>query len=242
MEEKVLAIIPARSGSKGIKNKNIKELNKKPLIAYTIEVARKSEIFEDIVVSTDSEKYAEISKEYGAIVPFLREEKLSSDTASSLDVILDVLEKMEKLGKRYETLVLLQPTSPLRTVENLKEAYNLYLKNKANAVVSVCEMEHSPLWSNILPIDNKMDGFLKKIGNKNRQQLEKYYRINGAIYIANIEYFKRYKDFYYKNSYAYIMSRENSIDIDEEIDFKIAEFLMKEKGNKNDWTNKKTIW
>jgi len=234
MEEKVLAIIPARSGSKGIKNKNIKELNKKPLIAYTIEVARKSEIFEDIVVSTDSEKYAEISKEYGAIVPFLREEKLSSDTASSLDVILDVLEKMEKLGKRYETLVLLQPTSPLRTVENLKEAYNLYLKNKANAVVSVCEMEHSPLWSNILPIDNKMDGFLKKIGNKNRQQLEKYYRINGAIYIANIEYFKRYKDFYYKNSYAYIMSRENSIDIDEEIDFKIAEFLMKEKGNKND--------
>lgn len=234
MEEKVLAIIPARSGSKGIKNKNIKELNKKPLIAYTIEVARKSEIFEDIVVSTDSEKYAEISKEYGAIVPFLREEKLSSDTASSLDVILDVLEKMEKLGKRYETLVLLQPTSPLRTVENLKEAYNLYLKNKANAVVSVCEMEHSPLWSNILPIDNKMDGFLKKIGNKNRQQLEKYYRINGAIYIANVEYFKRYKDFYYKNSYAYIMSRENSIDIDEEIDFKIAEFLMKEKGNKND--------
>ncbi|MCF2700356.1 acylneuraminate cytidylyltransferase family protein [Fusobacterium mortiferum] len=234
MEEKVLAIIPARSGSKGIKNKNIKELNEKPLISYTIEVARESEIFEDIVVSTDSEKYAEISKEYGAIVPFLREEKLSSDTASSLDVILDVLEKMEKLGKRYETLVLLQPTSPLRTVENLKEAYNLYLKNKANAVVSVCEMEHSPLWSNILPIDNKMDGFLKKIGNKNRQQLEKYYRINGAIYIANIEYFKRYKDFYYKNSYAYIMSRENSIDIDEEIDFKIAEFLMKEKGNKND--------
>lgn len=234
MEEKVLAIIPARSGSKGIKNKNIKELNEKPLISYTIEVARESEIFEDIVVSTDSEKYAEISKEYGAIVPFLREEKLSSDTASSLDMILDVLEKMEKLGKRYETLVLLQPTSPLRTVENLKEAYNLYLKNKANAVVSVCEMEHSPLWSNILPIDNKMDGFLKKIGNKNRQQLEKYYRINGAIYIANIEYFKRYKDFYYKNSYAYIMSRENSIDIDEEIDFKIAEFLMKEKGNKND--------
>lgn len=234
MEEKVLAIIPARSGSKGIKNKNIKELNEKPLISYTIEVARESEIFEDIVVSTDSEKYAEISKEYGAIVPFLREEKLSSDIASSLDVILDVLEKMEKLGKRYETLVLLQPTSPLRTVENLKEAYNLYLKNKANAVVSVCEMEHSPLWSNILPIDNKMDGFLKKIGNKNRQQLEKYYRINGAIYIANIEYFKRYKDFYYKNSYAYIMSRENSIDIDEEIDFKIAEFLMKEKGNKND--------
>lgn len=229
MEEKVLAIIPARSGSKGIKDKNIRELNGKPLIAYTIEVARESEIFEDIVVSTDSEKYAEISKEYGAIVPFLREENLSTDTASSLDVILDVLEKMEKLGKKYETLILLQPTSPLRTVEDLKEAYNLYLKNKANAVVSVCEMEHSPLWSNTLPLDNKMDGFLKNIGNKNRQQLDKYYRINGAIYISNVEYFKRYKDFYYENSYAYIMSRENSIDIDEEIDFKIAEYLIKEK-------------
>lgn len=235
MKEKILAIIPARSGSKGIKDKNIRELNGKPLIAYTIEVARESNLFEDIVVSTDSEKYAEISKEYGAIVPFLREENLSTDTASSLDVILDVLEKMERLGKKYETIILLQPTSPLRTVEDLKEAYNLYLNKKANAVISVCEMEHSPLWSNTLSLDNKMDGFLKNIGNTNRQQLEKYYRINGAIYIANIEYFKKYKNFYYENSYAYIMSRENSIDIDEEIDLKITEYLFNErKREKND--------
>lgn len=240
MKEKNLAIIPARSGSKGIKDKNIKELNGKPLIAYTIEVARKSKIFEDIVVSTDSEKYADISKKYGALVPFLREEKLSGDQASSLDVILDVLEKMKQLGKEYDTLILLQPTSPLRTEEDLKQAYEFYLEKKASAVVSVCEMEHSPLWANTLPLSKKIDNFLRDIGNKNRQQLEKYYRINGAIYIVNVEYFKKYKNFYQEDSYAYIMSRENSIDIDEEIDFKIAEYLIKEK-EKNDKTNKKII-
>lgn len=235
-----LAIIPARSGSKGIKDKNVKELNGKPLIAYTIEVARKSKIFEDIVVSTDSEKYADISKKYGALVPFLREEKLSGDQASSLDVILDVLEKMKQLGKEYDTLILLQPTSPLRTEEDLKQAYEFYLEKKASAVVSVCEMEHSPLWANTLPPSKKIDNFLRDIGNKNRQQLEKYYRVNGAIYIVNVEYFKKYKNFYQEDSYAYIMSRENSIDIDEEIDFKIAEYLIKEK-EKNDKTNKKII-
>lgn len=240
MKEKILAIIPARSGSKGIKDKNIKELNGKPLIAYTIEVARKSKIFEDIVVSTDSEKYADISKKYGALVPFLREEKLSGDQASSLDVILDVLEKMKQLGKEYDTLILLQPTSPLRTEEDLKQAYEFYLEKKASAVVSVCEMEHSPLWANTLPPSKKIDNFLRDIGNKNRQQLEKYYRVNGAVYIVNVEYFKKYKNFYQEDSYAYIMSRENSIDIDEDIDFKIAEYLIKEK-EKNDKTNKKII-
>lgn len=227
MKEKILAIIPARSGSKGLKDKNVKEMNGKPLIAYTIEVAKESELFSDIIVSTDSEKYANISKKYGAEVPFFRSEDLSGDGASTNDVVIEVLENLEKIGKEYDTFIILQPTSPLRTVEDLRNAYGLYKKNKANSVVSVCEMEHSPLWSNTLSESNSMDNFLEKIGNKNRQQLEKYYRINGAIYISNVEYFKKYKNFYKEKSYAYIMSREHSIDIDEELDFRIAEYFMR---------------
>lgn len=227
MREKVLGIITARSGSKGIKDKNIKEMNGKPLIAYTIEVANKSRIFNKVLVSTDSEKYADISRKYGAEVPFLRSEELSSDTATTNDVIMEVLEKLEKMGEKYDSFIVLQPTSPLRTVEDLKGAYELYQNNKANSVVSVCEMEHSPLWSNTLPKDNCMDNFLKEGNNKIRQKLDKYYRINGAIYMCNVEYFKKYKNFYKEKSYAYIMSREHSIDIDEEIDFQIAEYLLK---------------
>lgn len=124
----------------------------------------------------------------------------------------------------------MQPTSPLRTEKNIIEAYKMYLEKKANSVVSVCEMEHSPLWANSLNEERRMDSFLKGIDvNGNRQELEIYYRINGALYIANVEYFKKYQDFYYKDSYAYIMEKENSIDIDDELDFKIAEYLIKNK-------------
>lgn len=227
MEEKILAIIPARSGSKGLKDKNIKDLNGKPLIAHTIEVAKKSNLFSEIIVSTDSERYAEISREYGAIVPFLRSEELSSDAVSSTDVILDVLKKMEDLGKKYDSFILLQPTSPLRTIKDLQGAYKLYQEKGANAVISVCEMEHSPLWSNTLPENLSLDNFLKKENDDNRQRLPIYYRLNGAIYISNVKYFTKYKDFYCKDSYAYIMSKENSIDIDDELDFNIAKYLIK---------------
>lgn len=227
MREKILAIIPARSGSKGLKDKNIKMMNGKPLIAYTIEAAKKSKIFEDIIISTDSEKYAEIAKKYGGSVPYLRDEKLANDNAKSSDVIFDILNRIEK---KYDLFILLQPTSPLRTEKNIIEAYKMYLEKKANSVVSVCEMEHSPLWANSLNEERRMDSFLKGIDvNGNRQELEIYYRINGALYIANVEYFKKYQDFYYKDSYAYIMEKENSIDIDDELDFKIAEYLIKNK-------------
>lgn len=200
MKEKILAIIPARSGSKGLKDKNIKMMNGKPMIAYTIEAAQNSKIFEDIIISTDSEKYAEIAKKYGGSVPYLRDKKLANDNAKSSDVILDILNRVEK---KYDSFIMLQPTSPLRTEKNIIEAYKMYLEKKANSVVSVCEMEHSPLWANILNEERRMDSFLKGIDvNKNRQELETYYRINGALYIANVEYFKKYQNFYYKDSYA----------------------------------------
>lgn len=229
MQDKILAIIPARSGSKGLKDKNIKELNGKPMIAYTIEAAIKSSIFEDIIVSTDSKEYAEIALKYGADVPFLRSKELSSETASSKDVILDVINKMIAKGSKYDYFMLLQPTSPLRTSRNIKEAYKLLLEKKANAVVSVCEVDHHPFLSNKLDETLLLDGFLGEYDNIRRQDLDKFYRINGAIYLSKTDYFLMFQNFYKNNSIAYIMEKIASIDIDNFIDFKLAEILLNKK-------------
>ena len=134
-----IAIISARSGSKGLPDKNIKELSGKPLMAYSIEAAIQSECFDDVMVSTDSEKYAEIARMYGAEVPFMRSEVTSSDTASSWDVVEEVLQGYEKMGKIFDTICLLQPTSPMRTSGDIKAAYSLYKEKDAIAVLSMTE-------------------------------------------------------------------------------------------------------
>lgn len=226
-----LAVIPARSGSKGVPNKNIKLLDKIPLMAYTIEVAKQSGVFSEIMVSTDSQEYAQIALKYGANVPFLRSKENASDTASSWDVVREILNNYESGGKRFETVCLLQPTSPLREVKDVIGAYNLYKKNTANAVISVCEVDHSPLWSNTLPDSMSLDDFISKEAFQPRQKLKTYYRINGAIYIVNADYVQKESNIY-RGSYAYIMPKENSIDIDTELDFLIAESIMKYRHKK----------
>lgn len=226
-----LAIIPARCGSKGLKDKNIKLLNGKPLIAYTIEAAIKSEKFSHIMVSTDSYDYAKIAIEYGAEVPFYRSENTSSDSASSWDVVKEVLEEYKKSGIEFDTFTLLQPTSPLRDFSDIKNAFNIFNEKSAIAVVSVCEMEHSPLWSNILPADDSMNGFLKDTSNRQRQRLDKFYRINGAIYLSTVKAFYENTNLYREGCFAYKMPLEKSIDIDTELDFKITESIIKEIGN-----------
>ena len=227
--KKCLAIIPARSGSKGLKNKNIKLLKGKPLIAYTIESAIKSEVFEDIIVTTDSEQYKKISEEYGAWVPFLRSEGLSNDEASTNDVIEDVLYNLEKMGKTYDSFMLLQPTSPLRDKDDICASFEQFYSKKCNSLVSMSECDHSPVFSKQLGVERRLDGFLDNISKVRRQDMNPYYRLNGAIYIVKVEYFMRYKNFYKENSFAYIMEKSKSIDIDDELDFKIAEFLMDKK-------------
>lgn len=224
-----LAIIPARSGSKGLKDKNIKLLNGKPLIAYTIEAAKKSGIYSHILVSTDSKKYADIALKYGAEVPFYRSEENASDTASSWEVVKEVLRNYQKLGTEFEMFTLLQPTSPLRNFEDIKNAYHLFNEKKSIAIVSVCEMEHSPLWSNVLPKDSSLDGFLNVETNKQRQSLAKFYRLNGAIYMANVKEFLENQNLYRKGCYAYQMPTEKSIDIDTELDFRIAEVILNQQ-------------
>ena len=229
-----LAIIPARSGSKGLKDKNIKFLNEKPLLAYTIETAKKSGLFNEIMVSTDSEKYAEIAKQHGANVPFLRSEKLSNDTASSWDVVKDVIGRYKELGLEFETVALLQPTSPLRTSSDIIQGYKIFQEKYANFVVGVCEMDHSPLWSNTLPNDGSMENFIKpEVVGLPRQSIPTYYRINGALYIIKVDYLMKFTNIYADKSFATVMKKENSIDIDDQIDFTIAEVLLSQC-NKNE--------
>ncbi len=220
-----LAIIPARGGSKRLPRKNVLDLCSKPLIAYTIEAALKSKNINKVIVSSDDEEILDISKKFGADI-IKRPIDLANDTATTFDTIKHTIDNFEK----YDYIVLLQPTSPLRNEKHIDEAIELLEKKKADAIVSVCEMEHSPLWSNTLPKDGNMSNFLKdEILNKRSQDLDKFYRLNGAIYICKTEKLIENKSFLLKeNIFAYIMNREYSIDIDEEIDFSIAQILMSE--------------
>lgn len=226
---KNIAIIPARSGSKGVKDKNIRKLCGKPLIAYTIESALKSGEFDEVMVSTDSEEYAEIARQYGAKVPFLRSAATASDTASSWDMIEEVLSGYRELGQEFNTFCLLQPTSPLRSTDDILRAYKLYREKASFAVVSVCEAEHSPLWCGHLPDSGEFIGFIDQENMKQRQARGKFYRLNGAIYIVDIQKFAIDKFLYHEGSYAFVMPQERSIDIDTELDLLLAEVILNNK-------------
>ena len=222
-KKKYLSIIPARGQSKRVKNKNILPLNGKPLIAYTINSALKSKYLDRVFVSSDNTAILEMSKRFGAET-LKRPRNLAKDTSTTFDVIKHAIKNI----KGFEYVVVLQPTSPLRDEKHIDKAINFLKKKKADAVISVCKEDHSPLWSNVLPKDKSLKGFLKeKIVDKRSQDLKNYYRLNGAIYICKIQKLLEKKSFFLKsNIYAFEMSREKSIDIDTKLDFLLAEFLI----------------
>lgn len=218
-----LAIIPARGGSKRLPRKNLLDLAGQPLVAWSIEAGLNSKYIDNVVVSSDDVEILAISKRYNAET-IVRPVELASDTATTFDAIQHTIDNV----KRYDYIVLLQATTPLRDEKQIDEAIELLESKNADAIVSVCEMDHSPLWSNTLNENLSMQGFLKEeILHKRSQDLEKYFRLNGAIYICKTEKLLEEKSFFLKeNIYAYKMSRESSIDIDEEIDFRMAEFYL----------------
>jgi len=228
-DKRVLALIPARGGSKRLPQKNILPLGEKPLITWTIEAALKSDIIDSVVVSTDCKEIAKVSIASGAKVPFERPEKLSNDNATSLDVVLHAIDKLKEDGDDYDIVILLQPTSPLRCNKDIIKAFELFDKKNANGIVSVCEMEHSPLWSNKLPEDLSLSGFLSNdLHNKRSQELQNYYRLNGAIYITLIEELRNQNKFLLnENCFAFIMDKNKSVDIDTLDDFHLAEYYLK---------------
>lgn len=224
---KSIAIIPARSGSKGLKDKNIKELNGKPMMAYSIGAALRSNRFDCVHVSTDSEQYAEIARTYGADVPFLRERTLAQDHTSTWDALRYVIRKYEEMGQRFDLVTLLQPTSPLRDENDICNAFQIFEEKNADAVISVCELEHSVQICNTLGENGSMNQFIdsNKVGP--RQAHETFYRINGAIYIQKTQMLMKKENLYNENSYAYVMDKVNSIDVDDLFDFRMAEMAMK---------------
>lgn len=227
---RITALIPARGGSKRLPRKNVKILCGKPLISWTIEAAKKSKYIDNVIVSTDDLEIKEISEQWGAKVPFLRPDYLSSDTASSFDVIKHAIEFL-KINDENHLLILLQPTSPLRTFEQIDEALEYFFKKQAEGIVSISECEHSPLWSNSLPENLSMENFIRpEIIGKRSQDLPNYYRLNGSIYIYKTKsLLKENKIFYNKQVFGFKISKESSIDIDSALDFNIAEFFLKDE-------------
>ncbi|MEN4045781.1 acylneuraminate cytidylyltransferase family protein [Sulfurimonas sp. NWX367] len=219
-----LAIIPARGGSKRLPRKNVLDLAGKPLISWSIEAAKQSKYIDEVVVSSDDDEVLNIAKEQNASI-MKRPVKLATDTATTFEVVEHLIKNFEK---QYTYIILLQPTSPLRKSEDIDKAIEFLHTKNADAVISVCEMEHSPLWSNTLPKDKSMATFLhKEILNKRSQDLETYYRLNGSIYIIKVAKLLEKKSFFLKdNIYAYVMDQKKSIDIDTKLDLEIANYLL----------------
>ncbi|MBF0504253.1 MAG: acylneuraminate cytidylyltransferase family protein [Candidatus Omnitrophica bacterium] len=226
--QRIIALVPARGGSKGLPHKNIRLLEGKPLIAWTIEQAKKSKYIDRVIVSTDDKKIANISKQYQAQVPFLRPAALATDKAAMMDVVFHAMEWIKRNNDSYDLIMLLQPTSPLRKSRDIDDAIKWLFKKNAKAIVSVCKTEHHPYGANVLPKNGCMGTFIRpEIVNKNRQQLPVFYRINGAIYLANWSYLKKNRQFLGKKTYAYIMPAVRSVDIDSHMDFEFAGFCLK---------------
>lgn len=223
---KILYLIPARGGSKGIPHKNIKLLHGKPLIQYSIEVARKFAADDDICISTDDLQIKAVAEGLGLKVPFLRPDYLASDTAGTSDVIIHALDFYSKQGKEYDVVVLLQPTSPLRTVQNVKDCLAIYT-DEYDMVTTVKESNVSA----VLCKENT-HGYLEQViggNNVRRQEAEKLYEYNGAVYVINANAVKNKGLGRFTKIKKFVMSEENSVDIDTMLDWKFCEMLLSEK-------------
>lgn len=222
----IIAIIPARGGSKGIPQKNIKKLGEKPLIAYTIEEALRSKYLAHTYVSTEDPEIATISKKYGATV-IERPSSLAEDSSKTISVILHAIDYLERNNIYPQIIVLLQPTSPLRNSEDIDTAIKLYLENECDSVISVCEPDNSPFWCFTFNGKYLHPLFDQRYINTQRQDLPMVFIPNGAIYISSPESIRRLESFYGERTIPYCMPPERSIDIDKPLDFVVAEVLIK---------------
>lgn len=228
--KKILCIIPARSGSKGLPGKNIKKLLGKPLIAYTIEHAKGSKYIDRIIVSTDSSKISKISKQYGAEAPFIRPKRLATDKSSGIDVLLHAIGWMEEKEKYdFDILVLLHATAPLRKTEDIDNSIELLFKKDYDNIFSVTEAHRNPYFNMVEMDDNRRIKLVKKGNFPTRQSAPKAFDMNSSIYVWKKKALKEKKSVFLRKSGIYLMPRERSIDIDDYIDFKISEALMRKR-------------
>lgn len=222
--KRVLAVIPARSGSKGIPHKNIKMLKGKPLMAYSIEAAKSSIYIDEVMVSTDSREYAEVARDWGAQVPFLRPAQLAADTSKTIEAIIHVRDEYEALGKHFDILVILQPTSPFRTALDIDGSLECFMDHDMQGLVSVRPCETPPQFIRTMK-DGKLDNVLKESSTIRRQDLPSYVEVNGAVYVNKLNELTLETSLN-DNPIGFLMDRIHSLDIDEPIDFFMAELIM----------------
>lgn len=223
--KRVLALIPARGGSKGIKDKNIYPLCGKPLLAYSVEAGKQSRYIDRVLVSTDSPRIAEEAQRYGADVPFLRPERYAQDSSKTIEAVLHTVRWLEREDERYDILVLLQPTQPLRTSEDIDRALELYIRSGEIPVVSVSEVKDHPLLVRTVGADGMLEHLLDRPSTIRRQDMPVFYRVNGGIYINRIAELTEDTSFN-DNPCPYIMERDRSVDIDDLADMALAEYLI----------------
>ncbi|MBW9153590.1 cytidylyltransferase domain-containing protein [Clostridium estertheticum] len=226
--KKFLAIIPARGGSKSIPNKNIMSICGKPLIAYTIDAGKKSKYIDEIIVSTDSDVIKVIAEQYGAKVPFLRPEELSNDTSKSIDVVIHAINFYKKNDVSYDYVILLQPTSPLRTFEHLDNAIEKIIESNSTSLVSVCEADENPVLMRRIENEKLKEVISFEGKNLRRQDLPTFYKFNGALYINSNDMLINKRKFVDENTVPYVMDKESSIDIDTMLDARLVELIIKE--------------
>jgi CMP-N-acetylneuraminic acid synthetase len=223
-----LGIILARGGSKRLPRKNLMMLSGKPLIQWTIEAGLTSNTVDTLIVSTDNHEIAEFSKACGAEIPFIRPKDLATDESSSYSSLEHAIHYMHQKGNYFDYIAMLQPTSPLRTSMHIDEAAKLLQDKSADGVISITEVGHPIQWCGAISESNEMSDFITQLTlNTRSQDFEKNYCLNGAIYLTKINRMLKEKNHLYgKRMYGYIMSRLDSIDIDEQDDFDLAELLL----------------
>jgi len=232
MKPKILAIIPARGGSKGVPNKNIKKLNGKPLIEFTVEVALKSNYLAKVIVSTDDEKIAEISRNIGVEVPFLRPDNLAQDTSPTLPVIKHALEFYQDLGVEFDAVCLLQVTSPIRTVDFLNNCLEKFISSRSDSLVSVLEVPHhlNPHWTFK---ENEKGNLSIATGEKNiitrRQELPKAYYRDGSVYITKSKVILKENSLFGDKISYFINPSKDNVNIDTPTDWRLAEEYFTKK-------------
>jgi CMP-N,N'-diacetyllegionaminic acid synthase len=221
--KRLLAVIPARGGSKGLPKKNILQVKNIPLIAWTIIAAQKSQFIDRLVVSSDDDDIIDTAINWKCEVPFRRPIELSTDTSSSIEVVLHAVEQLAG----YEYVAILQPTSPLRTGGDIDEAFSMLLESGAPSCVSICESKESPYLMHALNVNGRINSLLDPLyGVTRRQDLPKSYVLNGAIYIARVDWLIEFRTFVTTETLGYIMPVERSIDIDDEIDLEQFRLLV----------------
>jgi len=224
LDKKVLALITARGGSRGVPRKNLRALAEKPLIAWTIEAALGSRFCDRVVLSSEDEEIISVAKSFGCDVPFVRPKNLAADDSSSVDVATHCI---ESLRESYDYLVLLQPTSPMRTSADIDEALQYCLSNSASSCASVSDACKHPAWCFYLDQSSRLVPAMPRDEfASNRQQLKAAYALNGALYIVETKWFMREQKFISDDTFGYLMPKDRSIDIDDEFDFWIAQQLM----------------